>query len=47
MNYRICAPFQHNKGIIQGTKHRLFRNTSNWEAYHEALAEKEKKWDCN
>ena len=41
LNYRSCAPLQHKKSIIQGTIHRLFRATSKWEAFHEALTKNE------
>ena len=34
LNYRSCSPLQHKKSIIQGTKHRLFRCTNNWEVFH-------------
>ena len=37
LNYRSCAPLQHKKSLIQGTIHRLFRATSNWEAFYETL----------
>ena len=47
LNYRGCAPLQHKKTIIQGTTHRLFRGTSNWEAFHEALTKNEKFWERN
>ena len=47
LNYRICAPLQHKKSIIQGTIHRLFRATSNWEALYEALTKNEEVWDRN
>ena len=43
LNYRSCAPLQHKKSIIQGTKHHLFRSTSNWEWFHEALTKMKKK----
>ena len=35
LNYRSCAPLQNKKSIIQVRKHRRFRATSNWEAFHE------------
>ena len=44
LNYRSCAPLQHKKRIIQGTIHRLFQATSNWEAFHEALTKNEEIW---
>ena len=47
LNYRSCAPLQHKKIIIQGTIHRLFRNTTNWEAFHEALTKNEESWEGN
>ena len=47
LNYRSCAPLQHKKSIIQGTIHRLFRATSNWEAFQEALTKNEEIWERN
>ena len=47
LNYRSCAPLQHKKSILQGTIHRLFRATSNWEAFHEALTKNEEFWVRN
>ena len=47
LNYRSCAPLQHKKSIVQGTTHRLFRATSNWEAFHEALTKNEEIWERN
>ena len=47
LNYRSCAPLQHKKSILQGTIHRLFRATSNWEAFHEALTKNEEIWERN
>ena len=47
LNYRSCATLQHKKNIIQGTIQRLFRATSNWEAFHEALTRNEEIWERN
>ena len=47
LNYRSCATLQHKKSIIQGTIQRLFRATSNWEAFHEALTQNEEVWERN
>ena len=47
LNYRSYAPLQHKKSIIQGTIHRLFRATSNWKAFHEALTKNEEIWEGN
>ena len=47
MNYRSCAPIQHKKSKIQGTKHCLFRATSNSEAFQEALTKDEEIWERN
>ena len=47
LNYHSCAPLQHKKSIIQGTIHRLFRATSNWKAFHEALTKNEEIWERN
>ena len=40
-------PLNIKKSVIQGTKHRLFQATSNWEAFHEALTKKEVIWERN
>ena len=42
LNYRSCAPLQHKKSTKQGTIQRLFRATSNLEAFHEAWTKKKK-----
>ena len=47
LNCCSCAPQQHKKSIIQKTIHRLFRATSNWEAFHEALTKNEEIWEGN
>ena len=47
LNYPSCAPLQCKKSLIQGTIHHLFRATSNWEAFHEALTKNEKIWERN
>ena len=46
LNCRSCALLQY-KSIIQGTIHRLFRATSNWTAFHEALTKNEEIWEGN
>ena len=45
LNYHSCAPLEHKKSVIQGTIHRMFRATSNWEAFHEALTKLEEIWE--
>ena len=47
LNYRSCAPLHYKKCIVQGTIHRLFRATSNWEAFLEAFAKNEEIWERN
>ena len=47
LNYSSCAPLQHKKSIIQGTIHCLFRASSNWEAFHEALTKNKEIWERN
>ena len=47
LNYPSCAPIQHKNNIIQGTIHRFFRATTNWEAFHEALTKNEENWERN
>ena len=36
LNFRSCAPLQHQKNVIQGTVHRVFNATSNWLAFDQA-----------
>ena len=47
LNSRSCAPLQHKTSIIQGTIHRLFRATSNLEAFHEAMTTNKEFWEPN
>ena len=47
LNFRSCAPLQHKKNIIQGTVHRLFRCTSDWKSFDEALKTNQEIWFKN
>ena len=47
LNYCGSALLQHKKSIIQGTIQPLFRATSNWEAFQEALTNNEESWERN
>ena len=44
LNFRRCAPLQHNKNVIQEAVHRVFNPTSNWLAFDQAL---EKNKTCS
>ena len=35
--FRGCAPFQYKRNAIEGTVHRVFRSTSRWEGFDQAL----------
>ena len=37
LNYRSCATPQNKRSGIQGTVHRVFRSTSNWEQFDKAM----------
>ena len=37
LNFRSCAPLQHKKNVIQGTVHRIFNATSDWQSFDVAL----------
>ena len=47
LNFHSCAPLQHKKNIVEGTIHRLFRYTSNWNIFDEALKTNEGNWNEN
>ena len=44
LNFRNCAPLQYNRDVIEGMLHRVFRSTSTWELYHEALTINGLQW---
>ena len=33
LHFRSCAPLQHKKNVIQGTVHRFFNATSEWQYF--------------
>ena len=43
LNFRNCDPLQHKGNIVEDTIQRLFRSTSNWYYYDEALKINERK----
>ena len=47
MNFRSCAPLQQKKIVIQGTVHRVFKATSIWLAFHQALEMNKTCWTKN
>ena len=47
LNFRSYAPLQHKKNIFQGTVHRLFRCTSDWKSFDEALKTNQEIWFKN
>ena len=44
LNFRGCAPLQYKRNIIEGTVHRVFRSTSTWEYFDQALEKNRKLW---
>ena len=44
LNFRGCAPLQYNRNVIEGTVHRVFRSTSTWEDFDQALEKNRKQW---
>ena len=44
LNFRGCAPLQYKKNVIEGTVHRVFRSTSIWENFDQALEKNRKRW---
>ena len=47
LNFCICAPLQFKKNIIDGKVHKIFRSTSTWELYHEAMMINRLQWEEN
>ena len=44
LNFRGCAPLQYKRNFIEGTVHRVFRSTSTWENFDQALKKNRKQW---
>ena len=44
LNFRGCAPLQYKRNVIEGTVHRVFRSTSTWEYFDQALERNRKQW---
>ena len=44
LNYRSCATTQNKRSGIQGTVHRVFRSTSNWEQFDKAMETNRPQW---
>ena len=42
--FRGWAPLQYRRNVIEGTVHRVFRNTSIWENFDQALEKNRKEW---
>ena len=47
LNFRNCAPLQHKKNAIQGTVHRIFNATSDWQSFDVALKKNQEIWTQN
>ena len=39
-NFRGCAPLQYKRNVIEATVHKVFRSTSTWEHFDQALEKK-------
>ena len=37
LNFRSCSPLQHTRNVIQGTVHRIFNATSDWQSFDVVL----------
>ena len=44
LNFRGCALLQYKRNVIEGTVHRVFRRTSKWEFFNQALEKNRKQW---
>ena len=40
LNFRGCAPLKYKRNVIEGTVHRVFRSTSKWESFDQAVEKK-------
>ena len=47
LNLRSCAPLQHKRCVIQGTVHRIFNATSDWQSFDVALKKNQEIWTEN
>ena len=47
LNFRSCAPLQHERNVVQGTVHRIFNATSDWQAFDVALKKNQMIWTEN
>ena len=47
LNFRSCAPLQHKRNVIQGTVHRIFNATSDWQSFDVALKKNQEIWTEN
>ena len=45
LNFRGCAPLQFKRNVNEGTVHRVFRSTSTWEYFDQALEKKSETMD--
>ena len=47
LNFRSCSPLQHNKNEIQGSVHKIFNATSNWQSFDVDFKENQEIWTEN
>ena len=47
LNFRSCALLQHKRNVIQGTVHRIFNATSDWQSFDVAFKKNQDIWTEN
>ena len=47
LSFRSYAPLQHNRNVIQGTVHRIFKATNDWQSFDVALKKNQEIWTEN
>ena len=47
LNFRSCATLQHKKNVIQGTVHKIFNATSDWQSFDAAFKQNQEIWTEN
>ena len=47
LNFRSYAPFKHKRNVIQGTVHRIFNATNDWQSFDVALKKNQEIWTEN
>ena len=42
--FKSCTPLQYKRKVLEGTVHRVFRTTSRWEEYDDAMKINREEW---